>query len=221
MKLLEATDAPDLELLPPAEKIALASQKRERGNAHYQRGDYAFAVNSYSIALQITESSSKGEICRCSRWRCIPVNLDLAVVVKRHYQLNQCSSNVMTHHLNNNLHCSFFFFFFNFFFCSCCSWHHPRGGRGAFGCESEVSKQHGCFSAETGPLRCSAQVLRVSTRTPARQHKGTFPHGQGARSSRAFGFLLSVNSLVLLFTGTCLCFRCWPCKVNSQTPSRL
>ncbi|XP_073332789.1 peptidyl-prolyl cis-trans isomerase FKBP8 [Pagrus major] len=61
-ELLEATDAPDLELLPPAEKIALASHKRERGNAHYQRGDYAFAVNSYSIALQITESSSKVDI---------------------------------------------------------------------------------------------------------------------------------------------------------------
>lgn len=62
VELLEATDAPDLELLPPAEKIALASHKRERGNVHYQRGDYAFAVNSYSIALQITESSSKGEL---------------------------------------------------------------------------------------------------------------------------------------------------------------
>lgn len=62
VQLLEATDAPDLELLPPAEKIALASHKRERGNVHYQRGDYAFAVNSYSIALQITESSSKGKI---------------------------------------------------------------------------------------------------------------------------------------------------------------
>lgn len=62
VELLEATDAPDLELLPPAEKIALASHKRERGNIHYQRGDYAFAVNSYSIALQITESSSKVDI---------------------------------------------------------------------------------------------------------------------------------------------------------------
>ncbi|XP_029356132.1 peptidyl-prolyl cis-trans isomerase FKBP8 [Echeneis naucrates] len=62
VELLEATDVPDLELLPPAEKIALASQKRERGNVHYQRGDYAFAVNSYSIALQITESSSKVDI---------------------------------------------------------------------------------------------------------------------------------------------------------------
>ncbi|XP_053178429.1 peptidyl-prolyl cis-trans isomerase FKBP8 [Scomber japonicus] len=62
IQLLEATDAPDLELLPPVEKIALASHKRERGNVHYQRGDYAFAVNSYSIALQITESSSKVDI---------------------------------------------------------------------------------------------------------------------------------------------------------------
>lgn len=60
VKLLEATDAPDLELLPPIERIALASLKRERGNVHYQRGDYAFAVNSYSLALQITESNSKG-----------------------------------------------------------------------------------------------------------------------------------------------------------------
>lgn len=61
IKLLEATDAPDLELLPPAEKIALANNTRQKGNMHYDRGDYAAAVNSYSIALQITESSSKGE----------------------------------------------------------------------------------------------------------------------------------------------------------------
>ncbi|XP_060933604.1 peptidyl-prolyl cis-trans isomerase FKBP8 [Limanda limanda] len=62
VELLESTDAPDLELLAPIEKIALAILKRERGNVHYQRGDYAFAVNSYSIALQITESSSKVDI---------------------------------------------------------------------------------------------------------------------------------------------------------------
>ncbi|XP_047199085.1 peptidyl-prolyl cis-trans isomerase FKBP8 [Hippoglossus stenolepis] len=62
VELLESTDVPDVELLPPIEKIALASLKRERGNVHYQRGDYAFAVNSYSIALQITESSSKVDI---------------------------------------------------------------------------------------------------------------------------------------------------------------
>lgn len=61
VELLEATNAPDLELLSPSEKIALAISKRERGNVHYQRGDYAFAVNSYGVALQITDSSSKGE----------------------------------------------------------------------------------------------------------------------------------------------------------------
>ncbi|KAG7456811.1 hypothetical protein MATL_G00239860 [Megalops atlanticus] len=62
LRLLEVSDAPDLELLPPRERMALADQKRERGNEYYQRGDYAFAVNSYSIALQITESSSKVDI---------------------------------------------------------------------------------------------------------------------------------------------------------------
>ncbi|KAM9848728.1 peptidyl-prolyl cis-trans isomerase FKBP8 [Aulostomus maculatus] len=62
VELLESTDAPEMELLPPAEKIALAICKREKGNGHYQRGDYAFAVNSYGIALQITESSSKVDI---------------------------------------------------------------------------------------------------------------------------------------------------------------
>lgn len=62
VEFLEATDAPDLEVLPPKNKIQLADHKRERGNAHYQRGDYAFAVNSYSIALQITDSSSKVDI---------------------------------------------------------------------------------------------------------------------------------------------------------------
>lgn len=62
VELLKATDAPDLELLHPKEKIELADHKRELGNVHYQRGDYAFAVNSYSIAVQITDSSSKVDI---------------------------------------------------------------------------------------------------------------------------------------------------------------
>ncbi|KAI1882840.1 hypothetical protein AGOR_G00239050 [Albula goreensis] len=62
LRLLEVTDAPDLELLTPPERIALADRKRERGNVYYQRGEYAFAVNSYGIALQVTESSSKVDI---------------------------------------------------------------------------------------------------------------------------------------------------------------
>lgn len=60
--LLEAVEATDLELLPPVERLALAGQKRERGNYYYQRAEYAFAVNSYGIALQVTESSSKVDI---------------------------------------------------------------------------------------------------------------------------------------------------------------
>ncbi|XP_019752339.1 peptidyl-prolyl cis-trans isomerase FKBP8 [Hippocampus comes] len=62
VELKKVCDAPDMELLPPLEKIALASGKRERGNILYQLGDFAFAINSYSIALQITESSSKVDI---------------------------------------------------------------------------------------------------------------------------------------------------------------
>ena len=62
VQLLTALDGPDIELMTPEGRIALAGQKRERGNTHYQRGDYAFAVNSYGIALQITEASSKGQM---------------------------------------------------------------------------------------------------------------------------------------------------------------
>ncbi|XP_076880662.1 peptidyl-prolyl cis-trans isomerase FKBP8 [Brachyhypopomus gauderio] len=62
VQLLSAADAPDLELSTPEERIALASRKRERGNVHYQRGDYAFAINSYGIALQITDASSRVDI---------------------------------------------------------------------------------------------------------------------------------------------------------------
>ncbi|XP_076134450.1 peptidyl-prolyl cis-trans isomerase FKBP8 [Alosa pseudoharengus] len=62
VQLLSALDAPDLELMKPEDRITLAGEKRERGNTHYQRGDYAFAVNSYGLALQITEASSKVNI---------------------------------------------------------------------------------------------------------------------------------------------------------------
>lgn len=62
VQLLSADEALDLELMPPSERIILANRKRERGNVHYQRADYAFAVNSYGIALQITEASSRVDI---------------------------------------------------------------------------------------------------------------------------------------------------------------
>ncbi|XP_042334060.1 peptidyl-prolyl cis-trans isomerase FKBP8 [Sceloporus undulatus] len=59
VELLEARDAPDLELLSGKEKIELANRKRERGNFHYQRADYVLAINSYDIALKVVGSSSK------------------------------------------------------------------------------------------------------------------------------------------------------------------
>ncbi|XP_066503326.1 peptidyl-prolyl cis-trans isomerase FKBP8 [Hoplias malabaricus] len=62
VQLLSSADAPDLELMSPSDRISLASKKRERGNVHFQRSDYAFAVNSYGIALQITEASSRVDI---------------------------------------------------------------------------------------------------------------------------------------------------------------
>lgn len=60
VELLEARDAPDLELLSGKEKIELANRKRERGNFFYQQADYVLAINSYDIALKVIGSSSKG-----------------------------------------------------------------------------------------------------------------------------------------------------------------
>ncbi|XP_075720622.1 peptidyl-prolyl cis-trans isomerase FKBP8 [Rhinoderma darwinii] len=57
--LLDVKDGPDLELLTGQEKLAFANKKRERGNSYYQQADYVFAINSYDIALNIVNSSSK------------------------------------------------------------------------------------------------------------------------------------------------------------------
>jgi len=65
VELLEARDAPDLELLSGREKIGLANRKRERGNFYYQQADYVLAINSYDIALKVISSSSKGTPCCC------------------------------------------------------------------------------------------------------------------------------------------------------------
>lgn len=65
VELLEARDAPDLELLSGKEKIGLANRKRERGNFYYQQADYVLAINSYDIALKVISSSSKGTCCCC------------------------------------------------------------------------------------------------------------------------------------------------------------
>ncbi|XP_028310025.1 peptidyl-prolyl cis-trans isomerase FKBP8-like isoform X2 [Gouania willdenowi] len=60
--LLEVTNAPDLKLLPPTEKIDLATCMREQGNVLVQRRDYDYATHKYDTVLQITESISKDDI---------------------------------------------------------------------------------------------------------------------------------------------------------------
>lgn len=108
IELLEAADAPDLELLPPKEKIELADHKRERGNIHFQRGDYAFAVNSYSIALQITDSSSKVDISTEEEMELVDVkvkclnNMAAAQLKLDHYDaaFKSCTS-ALAHQPNN------------------------------------------------------------------------------------------------------------------------
>lgn len=108
IELLEAADAPDLELLSPKEKIELADHKRERGNIHFQRGDYAFAVNSYSIALQITDSSSKVDISSEEEMELVDVkvkclnNMAASQLKLDHYDaaLKSCTS-ALAHQPNN------------------------------------------------------------------------------------------------------------------------
>nr|XP_006009991.1 PREDICTED: peptidyl-prolyl cis-trans isomerase FKBP8 isoform X2 [Latimeria chalumnae] len=62
VELLDVQDGPDLELLPGKGKIKLANQKRERGNYYYQRADYVFAISSYDLAINVTDSSSKVDV---------------------------------------------------------------------------------------------------------------------------------------------------------------
>uniref|UniRef100_A0A8C5D8W7 peptidylprolyl isomerase n=1 Tax=Gouania willdenowi TaxID=441366 RepID=A0A8C5D8W7_GOUWI len=62
VKLLEATDAPDLKLLSPTEKIALATCKKEQGNVLYRCRAYEYAIHKYNSAVKITESISEDDI---------------------------------------------------------------------------------------------------------------------------------------------------------------
>lgn len=55
--LLDARDGPDPQRLPPAARIRLGAQKRERGNVHFARGDFAAALRSYRLALSALEGA--------------------------------------------------------------------------------------------------------------------------------------------------------------------
>uniref|UniRef100_A0A8C5ER29 peptidylprolyl isomerase n=1 Tax=Gouania willdenowi TaxID=441366 RepID=A0A8C5ER29_GOUWI len=53
VQLLEATDAPDLKLLSPTEKIALATCKKEQGNVLYRCRAYNYAILKYSTLIEM------------------------------------------------------------------------------------------------------------------------------------------------------------------------
>ncbi|CAM9411724.1 unnamed protein product [Bubo scandiacus] len=50
--LLEVRDGPDWQPLPPAARLLLGAQRRERGNFHFARGDFPAALRSYGLALR-------------------------------------------------------------------------------------------------------------------------------------------------------------------------
>uniref|UniRef100_A0A671NXW1 peptidylprolyl isomerase n=1 Tax=Sinocyclocheilus anshuiensis TaxID=1608454 RepID=A0A671NXW1_9TELE len=108
VQLLSAEDAPDLELMLPSERISLANRKRERGNIHYQRTDYAFAINSYGIALQITEATSRVDISQQEEEELLDMkvkclnNMAAAQLKLDHYEaaLRSCVS-VLAHQPDN------------------------------------------------------------------------------------------------------------------------
>ncbi|XP_074693807.1 LOW QUALITY PROTEIN: peptidyl-prolyl cis-trans isomerase FKBP8-like [Strix aluco] len=50
--LLEVRDGPDRQPLPPAARLLLGAQRRERGNFHFARGDFPAALRSYGLALR-------------------------------------------------------------------------------------------------------------------------------------------------------------------------
>ncbi|NXN30750.1 FKBP8 isomerase, partial [Nycticryphes semicollaris] len=50
--LLEVRNDPDPQPLPPAARLRLGAQRRERGNFHFTRGDFEAALLSYRLALR-------------------------------------------------------------------------------------------------------------------------------------------------------------------------
>lgn len=62
--LLEVRDGPDTQRLPPAARLRLGAQRRERGNFHFARGDFAAALRSYRLALRALDGPAAGETGR-------------------------------------------------------------------------------------------------------------------------------------------------------------
>lgn len=65
--LLEVRDGPDPQPLPPAVRLRLGAQRRERGNFHFARGDFTAALRSYRLALSALDGPAAGETGREGR----------------------------------------------------------------------------------------------------------------------------------------------------------
>ncbi|XP_046789770.1 peptidyl-prolyl cis-trans isomerase FKBP8 isoform X3 [Gallus gallus] len=109
VELLEARDAPDLELLSGREKIGLANRKRERGNFYYQQADYVLAINSYDIALKVISSSSKVDFTPDEEAELLDVkvkclnNLAASQLKLDHYEAALKSCNLVLEHQPGNI----------------------------------------------------------------------------------------------------------------------
>ncbi|XP_072100408.1 peptidyl-prolyl cis-trans isomerase FKBP8 [Mobula birostris] len=109
VQLLSVKDAPDIELLSGKERLLLANKKRERGNAYFLRNEYVFAINSYDIALNIANSSSKVEFSLEEEQELLDVkvkclnNLAAAQLKLEHFEAALKSSNAALEHQPNNI----------------------------------------------------------------------------------------------------------------------
>ncbi|KAE8632149.1 hypothetical protein XENTR_v10001452 [Xenopus tropicalis] len=107
--LLDVQDGPDLENLSGQEKLNLANKKRERGNFYYQQADYVFAINSYDIALNVVNSSSKVEFSLEEEASLLDVkikclnNLAASQLKLDHYEAALKSCNMVLEHQPENI----------------------------------------------------------------------------------------------------------------------
>ncbi|NP_001088346.1 FKBP prolyl isomerase 8 L homeolog isoform X1 [Xenopus laevis] len=107
--LLDVQDGPDLENLSGQEKLNLANKKRERGNFYYQQADYIFAINSYDIALNVVNSSSKVDFSSEEESSLLDVkmkclnNLAASQLKLDHYEAALKSCNMVLEHQPENI----------------------------------------------------------------------------------------------------------------------
>ncbi|OCT97723.1 hypothetical protein XELAEV_18009951mg [Xenopus laevis] len=107
--LLVVQDGPDVENLSGQVKLNLANKKRERGNFYYQQADYVFAVNSYDIALNVVNSSSKVDFSSEEEASLLDVkikclnNLAASQLKLDHYEAALKSCNMVMEHQPENI----------------------------------------------------------------------------------------------------------------------